>query len=234
MSFEQDIAQISHLIVLFSESYGSIAELGSFCVIDEIASKTIVFIDDENYRDLSFVSLGPLRVLRNKYGEESISVIDKEYVNIKKISDLSSVDHRKFDELIRNSIKSRLSRIPDKTTLNSSVPGHIIKLSVGLIQHYGALQQWEIDLFLNAFGVSVKKEELDNYLLCAKFFEWVGDSTVGQRTFFYSKVKKKAAAFSLIKGSSMTISKHLALTRENWKSADDIRFNVIARAAVGA
>ena len=38
LKFETDIAQICDLIILFSESYGSAAELGAFSMIEEIAS----------------------------------------------------------------------------------------------------------------------------------------------------------------------------------------------------
>jgi hypothetical protein len=69
LSLESDIAQIADLVLLFSESYGSVAELGAFSVTEEIARRLLVFIDDKSYNEDSFIKLGPLRSLENKYGE---------------------------------------------------------------------------------------------------------------------------------------------------------------------
>ena len=44
LKFETDIAQICDLIILFSESYGSAAELGAFSMIEEIARRLLVGI----------------------------------------------------------------------------------------------------------------------------------------------------------------------------------------------
>lgn len=59
LTFEREFAQIVDLVVLFSESYGSVAELGAFSVVDEIASRLLVVIDDKNYGESSFIKLGP-------------------------------------------------------------------------------------------------------------------------------------------------------------------------------
>src|SRR5690606_38828081 len=48
LAFESDFAQIVDLIVLFSESYGSIAELGAFAMVEEIAQRLLVVMDDQN------------------------------------------------------------------------------------------------------------------------------------------------------------------------------------------
>ncbi len=78
VEFESDIAQISDLIVLFSESAGSLAELGAFTKDDEIASRMLVFVDNEKYADQSFIKLGLLDYLTRKYGNESICVLQLE------------------------------------------------------------------------------------------------------------------------------------------------------------
>jgi hypothetical protein len=46
LSFEREFAQIVDLVVLFSESSGSVAELGAFSVVEEIASRLLVVIDE--------------------------------------------------------------------------------------------------------------------------------------------------------------------------------------------
>lgn len=64
IEFEKDIAHLCKAIVLFVESPGSIAELGSFAVIPEITEKLIVFVHSDYSGATSFVSLGPLKRIK--------------------------------------------------------------------------------------------------------------------------------------------------------------------------
>lgn len=61
IEFERDIAHICKTIVLFVESPGSLAELGSFAIIPEITEKLIVFVHSDYADSNSFVALGPLK-----------------------------------------------------------------------------------------------------------------------------------------------------------------------------
>jgi hypothetical protein len=60
LTLEADIAQISDLIILFTESFGSAAELGAFAIMPTIAPKLLVVIDDHYYGEDSFIKLGSL------------------------------------------------------------------------------------------------------------------------------------------------------------------------------
>ena len=67
LGFEVDFAQICELILLFSESQGSIAELGAFSMVPELASKLLVVVRDYHLKDDSFIKLGPLQHLKLTY-----------------------------------------------------------------------------------------------------------------------------------------------------------------------
>mgnify|MGYP003657507172 CR=1 FL=1 len=54
LNFESDIAQICELIMLFSESYGSLCELGAFAMDPEISRKMLTIISRHNYDQRSF------------------------------------------------------------------------------------------------------------------------------------------------------------------------------------
>lgn len=69
IEFEKDIAHICNAIILFVESEGSIAELGSFAIIPEIYEKLIVFVNKRHSKATSFISLGPLKRLYNNTPE---------------------------------------------------------------------------------------------------------------------------------------------------------------------
>ena len=153
LTFEQDIAQISELILLFSESFGSAAELGAFAITDEIAKRLLVVMDDKNYKDNSFVRLGPILALENQYGESVVCVLNRTEINIKDISKTETLDMRVFGERVKNAVRARLLSIHERTTFDPEREGHIIKLIVGLIQHYGALTSDEIEVLLYCLGV---------------------------------------------------------------------------------
>ncbi len=57
LKFECDIAEVSKLVLLFSESFGSAAELGAFAMQNEIASKMLVVIRDTHYKETSFIKV---------------------------------------------------------------------------------------------------------------------------------------------------------------------------------
>ena len=48
LRFERDLAELSSLTVLFSESPGSIAELGSFAVMNTIQERLLVVMHQED------------------------------------------------------------------------------------------------------------------------------------------------------------------------------------------
>jgi hypothetical protein len=65
LSFEQDLAQLSSLIVIFLESAGSFAELGSFVAMPEVRRKVAVVIAEKYSRNQSFVWKGPVAHLEH-------------------------------------------------------------------------------------------------------------------------------------------------------------------------
>jgi hypothetical protein len=76
LDFETDLAQIVELIILFCESEGSLAELGAFAMINEIALRLFLVVREKHWNELSFVRLGPLRRIEKAHGRDCIFVVD--------------------------------------------------------------------------------------------------------------------------------------------------------------
>lgn len=70
LQLETDLASLTAVLVLITESAGSLAELGSFSCIPEIARKLLVFIDNAHYEADSFIRLGPIKHLEKRYGKD--------------------------------------------------------------------------------------------------------------------------------------------------------------------
>lgn len=66
ISFEEDIARIAAIVLVISESAGSLAELGAFCSNDVISPVLRVIISEKNFSQESFIRWGPVERVRLK------------------------------------------------------------------------------------------------------------------------------------------------------------------------
>lgn len=234
LSFESHIAQICELILLFSESEGSLCELGAFVMEPEIARKMLVVIMRAHYDDESFVRLGPLQYQINNFGQQAVFVLDDDGLRIRP-GTTQDIDLGAFALGISDAIKERLrpgASAGEHTTFNPNRPGHLIKLAVGIVQHYGSMTRDEVSLVMSCMGARIDDGDLDNYLMCAKFVEWLDEDPVGGRVLFSARKGKKAIGYTVRKGSKV-IDRDRWHTdvRAYWEAHDPVRFKHLQRAA---
>lgn len=236
LSFETEFAEIVDLVILFSESQGSFTELGAFSMIKEIADRLLVVIDDENYNADSFIKLGPLLFLQNNIGQSSVCVVNRNELNIRSIKDVTELNIGVFENRIVAAINARKREVKEPTTFNPDRPGHIIKLIVGLIQHYGALTLNEIENLVGDFAVKMKAGKLADYLLCAINAEWILKDRRGFVDYYCAVPNKgDALVYKLRKERDIEPrDRWRAQVSEFWKANDDARFSVIQSAMRGA
>ena len=230
LTFEFDIAQISDLIILFTESFGSAAELGAFAISPEIAPRLLVFIDDYYYGHDLFIKLGPIRSLENDYGDAAICVLDRHDINISRIENIAGLNISIFAERIIAAFSARIKQTRSRTTFNRTSPGHIIKFTVGLIQHYGALTLDEIDVFLYSLEIRIPLNRLSDMLLCAEFAGWILKEKFGINNYYIAKSENQALQYKL-REECQHIDKLRWKTdiRDYWMHNDPERFNAITK-----
>lgn len=229
LEFEVDLAQITELIVLFSESSGSFVELGAFSLISEIAERLLVIIRDKHYEEDSFIRLGPLLALQHEHGDAVVCVIDDDDVNIVGNSPEFIKKDVLRDRLIKP-ISDRIGQLRQPTTFDESRSGHMIKLIVGLIQEYGALTIPEIEELLIHANVLRSQNQIDAYLLCAESVGWVKKDKKGVNTYFFALPVRDAARLVLRNSAPVRdkLRRRQAL-REHWKTADPDRYRGIVK-----
>lgn len=66
ITYEEDIAKISRIVLLIAESAGSLAELGAFSSTPHLKEKLCVIMQEEYYNAESFVRYGPIKRLENE------------------------------------------------------------------------------------------------------------------------------------------------------------------------
>lgn len=229
LEFETDLAQITELILLFCESAGSFTELGSFASAPEIAARLLVIIRESDWKENSFIKLGPLRFLERLY-ERSVFVIDDEVAGTAGGS-APKIDLDQFRKALDEPLRARISIEKEPSTFDPSRAGHVIKLVVGLIQEYGALELPEIMDLLTLFGVTLEEKRLRSYLLCATTVDWVAQRKKGFRDFIVAKADTPAIHF-VAKGGALTKNRirRRLLIREYWEENDPSRFKAISQA----
>lgn len=228
LDFETDLAQIVELIILFCESEGSLAELGAFAMISEIALRLFLVVREKHWNELSFVRLGPLRRIEKSYGRDCIFVVDDVSVGMRGNSARDvSIDALKT--LLVPPLTMRLARPHEPTTFDAQRSGHLIKLVVGLVQEYGALRTEEIQSLLTLLKVSdISEQAIVRYLLCAEAVGWLKEVSKGSSDYFVAKAAKDAATI-YVKPTATEKNKprRRHLIREHWKVHDAQRFNAI-------
>jgi len=228
LTFEADIAQLSDLVLLFSESFGSAAELGAFSMVEEIASRLLVVIDDNNYNKDSFIKYGPIRALENAYGDGAICVLHRSDLKIAAIHDIRGLDSNAFADRLGAAFAARIAATKVSTAFNAALPGHVMKLIVGLIQHYGALTIEEMDVLLYCLNVSLGYDRLASLMLCAEYAGWVDKQKRGLQTYYGSRAEKEAIEFKLKTNMpAIDRARWRADILEFWKMNDQDRFNSI-------
>lgn len=230
LDFETHLAQIVELIILFCESEGSLAELGAFAMIDEIAQRLFVVVQQKYWNAPSFIRLGPLRRIERKYGREGVHVIEDDYVGIAGNS-AAGVDKNKLGDLLKGALTIRFQRPRDPTTFDGGRAGHVIKLIVGLVQEYGALDLREIEALLALLNARQQSKDVQGYLLCATAVGWLTKVSRGSNDFFVAKRTKLDAATIPSKSTAEIRNKlrRRTLIREHWKRTDTPRYRGIVQ-----
>lgn len=231
LAFELDFAQICGLVVLFSESEGSIAELGSFSVIDEISSRLLVLVRDFYLKDDSFIKLGPIQQLRNKF-ENAVFTLNDDDIGVKG-KNISGVNIGRLSERITPAIDARFEEVKPKTTFNKNSNGDIIKMMTGLVQDFGALTAKELKQLLSTFDVKLSEKRIDRLMLCAEAALWVIRERRGFAVFYIALPAKRDALSLRFKKKAKLFNRmrRRQLIREHWEHGDDLRSTAIRKHA---
>lgn len=184
LTFEDDIASISSLIIIFLESPGSLVELGIFCNRPEFYKKLLIIVSSqETYNEDSFIYLGPLQYIKSK---AQSSVLTYPWPN----SDDIKYDNDILEDLCEN-IKSKLDTMPKTEQFNPKISGHLVLLISEIISLCFPIQLGEIELALSCLGLKVSQKEVKRYLYLLQKTGIVDLLTYSSNKYFYPLLKNK-------------------------------------------
>lgn len=230
LEFESDLAQLCDLVILFSESPGSFAELGAFARDNEIASKLFTVIRNRHYEEGSFITLGPIASLRHR-DPNSVYVLNDNEFGITG-ENYSRIDRNLLVGRLAGHITARLAAAREHTTFDASRSGHLCKLITALVQEFGALSTQELLDACQQLRLEMDSERLAKLLLCLRAVEWVTEDRRGVRDFVYPNGGREAAKIPL-EGDALPKDRDRRrnLIREHWKATDDERFFALSEKA---
>jgi len=157
LMFEDDIASISTLVIIFLESPGSLVELGMFCNKPEFYKKLIIIAPQEEVSDEdSFIYLGPLEYIRRK-DHSSVAIYPWPKPDITDYDDDNIED---LCDIIREKLK--LSSKNEKFSLDNS--GHKALLIYEIIALCFPILIGEIEISLAAIDIKIPIKTISRYL----------------------------------------------------------------------
>jgi hypothetical protein len=184
ISFEEEIAVISSVVLVIAESAGSLAELGAFATSDHIRPALSVIMRSDYYEQNSFVRYGPVEKLR-QHGEGRVGAFPWRTTA--------------SDSIITSSMRGHLRSIT--TFINAqitSLPDEFLYRNSGLYQHFfviiwilhlsRAASLTEVEEYINGIGISISRRDLKNKLYCLKLAGWVNSYTYSSKTYWYPRV----------------------------------------------
>ena len=231
LDFEAHLAQIVELIILFAESEGSLAELGAFALIDEIAQRLFVVLREKDWDEISFIRLGPLKRIEKKFGRKFIFLIEEKDIGVMG-KNFSNFDKSNFKRVLHSPLEERIKLPKSKTTFDKENSGHIIKLMVGFVQEYGALTEPEIISLLQIYNVDCENKNIPGLILCAISIRWLVKISKGSHDYLAVKNLSSDAATIPLKTEvkEKDRGRRRFTIREFWKNNDLMRYQAIQKA----
>jgi hypothetical protein len=165
LCFERDLAELSALTVIFLESPGSIAELGSFTVLEKVQDRLLVVIHEEDAHKKSFIWQGPILYLKSL--AKTNSRIDPITIyNWKKSKADEVIDAKDFSDAedLVEIIESLLNSLPKSLSFNIKQLGHNLLLILDILKivHLATLE--EILWCLKHLKVDYESENIEKHV----------------------------------------------------------------------
>ena len=172
LTFESHVSGLASAISLIVESPGSIAELGSFCLLPSVRDRLMIVTRPDWINDSSFISLGPMTYLKERAAHRinpihiypwRIYWDSHSKQSLPNLDDLNTHADKFVEDLVL--FEQKLTKRPQ---WNQDNMGHLSLLINDIVRLFLALRISEIKLFLKSMGVtgaSIKRIKGHMFLL---------------------------------------------------------------------
>lgn len=230
LSFEKSICSFCSSIFLILESPGSIAELGSFCVIPETKEKLTVLIQQAHNEQNSYIKNGPLK---HVHADRLLSYQWDSYSNTD--PDLLSRSAEQIWGPLQDDINSILLDKAENTKFNQENQLHLCILIGSLSAISFPLTKKDIYNILSKAFPKLKTRELDLTLWLGTHFKILKKIDV-RNTYYTNAVSKDFFKYEAISNQHLDFDRMAALSSQFIKSqqiTDSKRYAAYIRAKEG-
>ena len=186
LAFENDIAYISTLVIIFLESAGSLVELGLFCNKPEIYNKLLIIAPQEEVEgEDSFIYLGPIEYIKKK-NTTSIEIMPWPS------KDRLEYDKDNLSELCA-SINAKINTQSKVESFKKENSGHIAHLICAIVTISYPILLSEIELVLYSLEIDIAQSKISRLLYLLQKIDLIKTFKRSHYTYYYpvdNKIKK--------------------------------------------
>jgi hypothetical protein len=182
ISFEEDIAKIASLVLVISESPGSLAELGAFSVHREIRPSLIVIMQTSHEKDESFIRYGPIDLLK-RLNNDSVGFYPWKTTNSNRFVIKSAKSH--VGEM-RNFINSRLNKSPESRNLLSDAGKRLFYIIYWILYLSYAASLGVIWNAVKSIFPDIPLSEVRTKLYTLRVMGWIDSESYSNKEYFFA------------------------------------------------
>lgn len=223
ISFEEDIARISAVVLVIAESAGSLAELGAFSSNDTIRSRLRVIIPTHHEVEESFVRYGPVerikRIDRSHLGVYPWKTHKKGGLNVS-----SAKPH--YKEIVKF-ISDHIKSVSD-TTLYSRLDDDRLFFIIYWIIHISlAISPKLLYGCVKSIEPSALDHEIRNKIYCMQLAQWVGMEAYSGKDYFYAMHDEEPFSYKYKDGTSDTsYDRRKLAVQEGLRKAENLPLHI--------
>ena len=196
LDFERDLAELSSLTILFTESPGSIAELGSFSVLNTINKRLLVVINSEHSENDSFIWQGPIHHLQKSIQ----SLIDDNPVYVYEWENGRSVNFLESRNLSDN-VTNILDKLSKSQILKPSQTNHLLLFIADIISIVQVANEDDIVFIVNSFFPNTDTPQIKKYISLLSAIKLIIRKRYSNNIFYHSSDDNKWINFAFLKDS---------------------------------
>nr|WP_255171977.1 retron St85 family effector protein [Xanthomonas hortorum] len=182
LEFEEHIAALCACVLIFVESPGSIAELGSFSVMTHLANRLLVVCEQrlDSSTSPSFIFLGPIASLRRKRSN-SVQVFPM-FNDTNMQADVTKMDE--CWDFIEESMIDSIKRPVSATKFQPDNLAHQMLVVAASIDLFAALKLGEIQEIVTRFGIKIEVKQLRKIIKMLEHFNLIKRVGYGSLDFY--------------------------------------------------
>ncbi len=237
LTFESHVSGMASAVSLIVESPGSIAELGSFCLLEGVRERLMVVMRKESLDEKSFISRGPIAYLRELTNEDPNPIHiypwrtywnHQEERHVPNSDDLSAHADNFIDDL--EDFESNLTKTQKLERKNN---GHLSLLISDIISLFSALRIQEITSFLEKIGIKdIDRNKVKGHIFLLEKLGFIEEVPYGSNRYYIDQSNRSFIEYNLRKAPTdiQDRARFKLLISEELRKTDNKRLLAIRKA----